>query len=105
VSRRGRKDGRGGRPPTIGGVTVTLHVVHPPASIQGGGGAPGAGLCETCRFRREVRNTRGSSFSLCERSREDPAYPRYPRLPVLDCAGYERDERGAHGSGSVTGSV
>jgi hypothetical protein len=28
-------------------------------------------------------------FSLCARSREDPAYPRYPRLPVLTCAGYE----------------
>jgi hypothetical protein len=52
--------------------------------------SPKAGLCETCRFRREVRNTRGSSFSLCQRSREDPAYPRYPRLPVLSCAGYER---------------
>jgi len=37
-----------------------------------------------------VSNTRGSRFSLCERSREDPAYPRYPRLPVLECAGYER---------------
>jgi hypothetical protein len=52
--------------------------------------APAAGLCDTCRFQREVRNTRGSSFSLCGRSREDPAYPRYPRLPVLSCAGYER---------------
>jgi len=37
-----------------------------------------------------VRNTRGSVFHLCERSREDPAYPRYPRLPVLACGGYER---------------
>jgi hypothetical protein len=36
-----------------------------------------------------VRNTRGSSFSLCERSRSDPAFPRYPRLPVLECAGFE----------------
>jgi hypothetical protein len=41
-------------------------------------------------LRREVRNTRGSSFSLCLRSREDPAYPRYPRLPVLSCGGYVR---------------
>jgi hypothetical protein len=54
------------------------------------GGRPAAGLCATCRFRQEVRNTRGSSFSLCTRSREDPAYPRYPRLPVLSCGGYER---------------
>jgi hypothetical protein len=51
---------------------------------------PAAGLCDTCAYQREVRNTRGSTFSLCERSREDPAYPRYPRLPVTECAGYER---------------
>ena len=50
---------------------------------------PPAGLCDTCRHQREVRNTRGSAFSLCERSRYDPAYPRYPRLPVLECAGHE----------------
>jgi hypothetical protein len=48
-----------------------------------------AGLCDSCRHQRLVRNTRGSSFSLCERSRSDPAYPRYPRLPVLRCAGHE----------------
>jgi hypothetical protein len=57
-----------------------------------------AGLCDTCRHQREVKNTRGSRFSLCARSREDPAYPRYPRLPVLECAGYER------GSGRRTGA-
>ncbi len=56
--------------------------------------APAAGLCDTCRFQQEVRNTRGSSFSLCARSREDPAYPRYPRLPVLSCPGYERRKEG-----------
>jgi hypothetical protein len=49
-----------------------------------------AGLCDSCRHRRLVPNTRGSVFSLCERSRTDPAYPRYPRLPVLACAGHER---------------
>jgi hypothetical protein len=36
-----------------------------------------------------VRNTRGSSFSLCERSRTDDNYPRYPRVPVRECAGHE----------------
>jgi hypothetical protein len=36
-----------------------------------------------------IRNTRGSSFSLCERSKDDPAFPKYPRLPVLECRGYE----------------
>lgn len=60
---------------------------------------PPAGLCDTCLHQREVRNTRGSIFSLCERSRQDPAYPRYPRLPVIECAGYERrgDAAGASG--------
>ncbi|HEX5851741.1 MAG TPA: hypothetical protein VFY36_01490 [Solirubrobacteraceae bacterium] len=52
-----------------------------------------AGLCETCVHLREVRNTRGSTFYLCERSREDPAYPRYPRLPVLECRGHELKPR------------
>ena len=34
--------------------------------------------------------TRGArTFSLCERSKTDPAFPRYPRLPVIECAGYE----------------
>jgi hypothetical protein len=48
-----------------------------------------AGLCDTCAHQQIVRNTRGSTFSLCRRSREDPAYPRYPRVPVLACAGHE----------------
>ncbi|HLM86370.1 MAG TPA: hypothetical protein VK272_09305 [Solirubrobacteraceae bacterium] len=59
----------------------------PPTSAQTG--APAVGLCATCKHQQIVRNTRGSSFSLCGRSREDPAYPRYPRLPVLACPGYE----------------
>jgi hypothetical protein len=51
------------------------------------------GLCATCLHQRVVRNTRGSSFSLCERSKSDPRFPRYPRLPVVACDGYEqRDE-------------
>jgi len=50
---------------------------------------PAAGLCDSCRHQQIVRNTRGSSFSLCRRSRTDPAYPRYPRLPVRECAGHE----------------
>ncbi len=51
---------------------------------------PNTGLCDTCRHQQLVPNTRGSVFSLCTRSRHDPAYPRYPRLPVLTCPGYER---------------
>ncbi len=50
---------------------------------------PPAGLCDTCAHQRLIRNTRGSEFSMCGRSRDDPRYPRYPRLPVLTCAGYE----------------
>lgn len=48
-----------------------------------------AGLCEHCRHQQLVPNTRGSVFSLCRRSRTDPAFPRYPRLPVLSCPGFE----------------
>jgi hypothetical protein len=38
-----------------------------------------------------VRNTRGSVFSLCRRSKQEPdRFARYPRLPVRSCPGYER---------------
>jgi len=50
---------------------------------------PDAGLCDRCRQQRLVPNTRGSVFSLCLRSRTDPAFPRYPRLPVASCPGFE----------------
>jgi hypothetical protein len=51
--------------------------------------SPPVGLCADCVHRRDVHNTRGSVFTLCERSRTEPAYPRYPRLPVLSCPGHE----------------
>ncbi|HVS29718.1 MAG TPA: hypothetical protein VHE14_09210 [Solirubrobacteraceae bacterium] len=51
-----------------------------------------AGLCDSCRHQRVVNNTRGSRFSLCERSRSQPEYPRYPRLPVTRCEGHEPRE-------------
>jgi hypothetical protein len=50
---------------------------------------PAAGLCNLCSHQRLVPNTRGSVFSLCERSKTDPAFPRYPRLPVLECPGFQ----------------
>jgi hypothetical protein len=53
------------------------------------------GLCDSCRHQRVVRNTRGSVFSMCERSKADERFAKYPRLPVLECVGYERRERGA----------
>ena len=51
---------------------------------------PPAGLCDSCRHQQIVRNTRGSVFSLCRRSKDEPdRFPRYPRLPVTACPGYE----------------
>jgi len=47
------------------------------------------GLCDSCRHQQLIRNTRGSEFSLCLRSKTDPAFPKYPRLPVLRCHGFE----------------
>jgi len=47
------------------------------------------GLCDSCVHQQIVRNTRGSVFSLCRRSRDEPAYPRYPRVPVLECRGHD----------------
>jgi len=59
-----------------------------------------AGLCDRCVHQRVVKNTRGSVFSLCERSRSEPEFPRYPRLPVVDCRGFEEraTESGRKGS-------
>lgn len=62
--------------------------------------APPAGLCNLCRYQQLVPTTRGSLFSLCRRSREDPSFPRYPRVPVIECRGFEpadprEEDRGA----------
>ena len=56
-----------------------------------------AGLCDTCIYQQLVPNTRGSVFSLCQRSRTDSRYPRYPRIPVAACPGHEL--RGRDGAG------
>ena len=48
-----------------------------------------AGLCAICIHQKELRNDRGSVFSLCLRGITDPDYPKYPRLPVLSCRGFE----------------
>jgi hypothetical protein len=50
--------------------------------------APAFGLCDRCAHQRLVGTTRGSTFSLCERSRTEPEFPRYPRVPVLRCPGF-----------------
>lgn len=59
--------------------------------------APPIGLCVSCAHQRIVSTTRGSTFSLCERSRTDAAYPRYPRLPVLQCPGHEPEAEASGG--------
>jgi ketosteroid isomerase-like protein len=48
-----------------------------------------AGLCDSCRHQKLIANTRGSTFSMCERSKTDERYPKYPRLPVVECDGWE----------------
>jgi hypothetical protein len=51
------------------------------------------GLCDHCRHQQIVRTTRGSVFSLCRRSRDEPErFSRYPRIPVLACPGFEGRE-------------
>jgi hypothetical protein len=50
--------------------------------------APPTGLCNLCVHQKVVRNTRGSSFSMCELAKTDPAFPKYPRVPVVECAGF-----------------
>jgi hypothetical protein len=58
------------------------------------------GLCDGCTWQKLIRNTRGSVFSLCLRSRTDPAYPRYPRVPVASCPGFEpRPDKRARAGG------
>jgi hypothetical protein len=62
-----------------------------------------AGLCDRCAHQRRVGTTRGSVFSLCERSRSDPQhYPRYPRLPVLRCEGFEDAPPARAGAGAFS---
>jgi hypothetical protein len=52
---------------------------------------PPAGLCNACVHQQLVPNTRGSVFSLCQRSRTEPnRFPRYPRLPVTECPGFSQ---------------
>ena len=54
-----------------------------------------AGLCDSCVHQQLVHTTRGSTFSLCARSKNEPEYPKYPRLPVLRCPGHEPRDRPA----------
>ena len=60
-----------------------------------------AGLCDSCTHQKLIRNTRGSTFSMCERSKNEPdRFPKYPRVPVTGCPGYEARAEGATSPGS-----
>jgi hypothetical protein len=63
---------------------------------------PPAGLCGACRHQQVIRNTRGSEFSLCLRSRTEPErFPRYPRLPVDECGGFQPRPQAPGADGST----
>ena len=47
------------------------------------------GLCANCRYSRQIKSDRGSTFYFCQLSLTDPAFSKYPRLPVLRCSGFE----------------
>ncbi|HET9104962.1 MAG TPA: hypothetical protein VFN55_16545 [Solirubrobacteraceae bacterium] len=67
---------------------------------------PPAGLCDRCRHQQVVTTTRGSRFSLCRRSRDEPdRFPRYPRLPVLACPGFTARPRDPVDEGPGAGSA
>jgi hypothetical protein len=65
---------------------------------------PPAGLCNSCKWQRLVRTTRGSVFSLCERHRSDPRYAKYPPIPVLACPGFERLPADGKAGGPILGA-
>ena len=58
-------------------------------------------LCGCCVHAREVRSSRGSLFSLCQRSLTDDRFPRYPTLPVTWCPGFEAPLVVAFAAGSA----
>jgi hypothetical protein len=60
------------------------------------------GLCDRCDHQRLVHTSRGSTFSLCERHRNEPErYPKYPPLPVIACRGFEPRQETRSGSTST----
>lgn len=85
-----------------------------PSSAEAGCGAPGlpyydvvarwtveAGLCEACRWRRDVRGA-ASTFVMCTRGLTDPAFAKYPVLPVRQCRGYAPAAGDGGGEGDET---
>lgn len=51
------------------------------------------GLCRDCRHSRRIESDRGSVFFRCELALEDARFPKYPRLPVIQCGGYQRENK------------
>ena len=49
-------------------------------------------LCLTCIHVKIIRNERGSTFYLCQKSRTDPAFAKYPHQPVVTCSGYVEEQ-------------
>ncbi len=83
-------------PRLVDSLEILAHALHPtvhPAPTAWSRAVrrepPAAGLCRSCRHRRDVSSRRGSRFVLCLRSRDDPAFPKYPELPVTRCSGFE----------------
>jgi hypothetical protein len=58
-------------------------------SSKASASSPAFGLCDRCAWQRIVRNTRGSTFSMCERAKTDDRFAKYPRQPVDACPGFE----------------
>ena len=73
----------------LGGLAGLAATRRPPEPVTGTTSTQPHGLCDSCVHQQLVPNTRGSVFSLCQRSRTEPGYPRYPRVPVLSCPGHE----------------
>jgi len=53
---------------------------------------PRVGLCAECRHADVIRSAR-STFYRCRLSFTDERFPKYPRLPVMECAGFEPQNR------------
>jgi hypothetical protein len=71
--------------------TISLgHWTYDRARVREHPGMATFGLCDSCRHQRLVRTGRGSVFTMCLKSREDPDFPKYPRVPVEACTGYHR---------------
>lgn len=48
-----------------------------------------AGLCPECVHRKVIVSDKGSQFTMCQLSKQNPRFPKYPRLPVRTCPGFQ----------------